>query len=81
MEQQSDAQPNPKYQQLTSTATATMHTVHAEEHDDTTNTAEQELKAHTVNNETPAVDHESKADEGGDGMNLSVFQQTTGKET
>ena len=54
-----------------------MDTVHVTEHDDAPNTAEQKVTAQTANEENSAVNDETKEDEGGDGMNLIDFHQTT----
>ena len=45
-----------------------MDTVHITEHDDAPNTAEQKVTAQTANEESPAVNDETKEDEDGDGM-------------
>ena len=54
-----------------------MDTVHVTEHDDTPNDAEQKVTTHTANEQSSAVNDESKGDEGGDGMNLNDCHQTT----
>ena len=54
-----------------------MHTVHVKEHHDAPNAAEQEVTVEIANEKSPAVNDESKGDEGGDGMNLFDFHQTT----
>lgn len=58
-------------------STKTMDTVHATEHNDAPITAKQKVTTQTANAESPAVNDESKRDEGGNGMTLTDSHQST----